>query len=353
MSTEYWSQSSAGLTRRSGKTLAHKDWNKRLTDTISEIEQVGLPGFAGDRALIVSSLRSWLASAPLNDRQELSELMSQDDVADRPNQPGRASRRARILLACVLVTPARNDWAATVNFVNSAAGDVTIAESMAQAHDAIYSGQAKGDTNKNFLITHPKEFLEQYRVNIASKPAVEIYEYSFFMRNGEYRINPFAQVPPAAVKLHAINMPATAFSLVKDNLGAIPGVHASQFNDRPLGANLLLTTQFSGCSYCFMLSADRSSLITAHIDPEKGKGVDGAAIGKRLGAGGGFANGNGGTFRAYGRTTDKAKFGYGDGSMVVVAVRRDGVWEIWTQLTGVSGARVVERIDNSAKAHPT
>jgi len=188
---------------------------------------------------------------------------------------------------------------------------------------------------------------------VAQKPVPEIYEYSFFMRDGGYKLVPYAQNPPVQVKLHGINMPATPFSTVKDNLKGLPGVHTADYNDRPFGSNLLLTTQFSGCSYCFSVSVDRRSLITAHIDPEKGKGVDGADIGKRLGAEGGFANGNGGTFRAYGRTTDRSKFGYGDGSMVIVAVRRDGTWEIWAQLTEVSGNVIVERIDNQVKKHPT
>ncbi len=329
-----------------------KEWNKRLTDTIDQIALSNAPGFTGDKALIVTSLRSWLAAAPLTERKEISELMSQDGLANKPGKADRASRRAQILLQCALVKRNKADWPAVKHFVNHSSLGTTIKGAMDMAHDAIYSGQAQGDTNKNRLITHTREFLERFRVSVASKPAAGIYEHSFFMLNGEYRITPYVQNPPSAVSVSAMNMPATKFSLVKDNLGAIPGMHTATYNEEPLGSNLLLTTQFSGCSYCFMLNADRSSLITAHIDPEKGQGVDGAAIAKRLAATGSFANGNGGVFRVYGRTTDDSKFGYGDGNMIIIAVRRDGKWEIWAQLTAVSGARTVERIDNSPKPHP-
>lgn len=329
-----------------------KDWTKRLNDTIDEIERSTPPGFTGDKALIVTSLRTWLATAAMPERKAISELMSQDGLAKKPAKADRTSRRAQILLQCALVRRDQKSWPEVQNLVNhSPAGTPTLG-AMSMAHDAIYSGQATGDFNRNYLIAHPKEFLERFRVSVASKPAPAIYEHSFFMQDGEYRITPYAQHPPSVVRLHAMNMPATPFSQVKDDLANIPGLHTNSFNGQPHGTNLLLTTQFSGCSYCFMLTADRASLITAHIDPEKGKGVDGADIGKRLGAAGGFANGNGGVFRAYGRTQDATKFGYGDGSMIIIAVRRGGTWEIWSQLTAVSGARTVERIDNSAKPHP-
>ncbi len=332
--------------------MALKEWNKRLTDTLDQIALSNAPGFAGDKTLIVTSLRSWMAAAPMPERKEISELMSQDGLANKPGKADRASRRAQILLQCALVKRNKAEWPAIKDLVNHSPLGVTIKNAMEMAHDAIYSGQAQGDTNKNRLVTHTQEFLERFRVSVASKPAAGIYEHSFFMQAGEYRITPYAQHPPSTVRLNAMNMPATRFSLVKDSLGAIPGMHTNSYNEEPLGSNLLLTTQFTGCSYCFMLSADRSSLITAHIDPEKGQGVDGAAIAKRLAATGSFANGNGGVFRVYGRTADDSKFGYGDGSMIIIAVRRNGQWEIWSQLTAVSGARTVERIDNSAKPHP-
>jgi hypothetical protein len=329
-----------------------KDWSLRLTQTVTQIEAAPLPGFVGDKELIVQSLRAWLVTASAADKERLSDLMSQNKTANRPkSEADRALRRAMILLRCVLTKPDPGGWPAQADAANEGSGglDLLFARSMLDAHDAIYSGQAKGEEGKGRFFTHTREFLERFAIRTSGKPDSKIYTFAFFMKDNRYMITPFPQNPPAIVNLKAINLPATGYTSVKDNVGHLPGTDSRAFNAEPLGKNVMLTTQFTGCCYCFMLSNDRSSLVAAHIDPEKK--IDGDKMADVIRPGGGFANGNGGVFRAYGRQRDPAKFGYPIDAqqMIVVAVCRDNKWEIWSQITENNGSRTVERIDNSTK----
>jgi hypothetical protein len=116
---------------------------------------------------------------------------------------------------------------------------------------------------------------------------------------------------------------------------------------------MMLTTQFTGCTYCFMVSGDGTSLVAAHIDPGGGVGRTsphtGESISQALRANGGFNNGNGGVFRAYGRVADAGPFGYPKSAtqMIITALKHHGRWQIYAQIAEGNGFRV-ERIDNLA-----
>jgi hypothetical protein len=150
------------------------------------------------------------------------------------------------------------------------------------------------------------------------------------------------QKPSEYVTKKAFNIPVTAWSTVKDKADEIVGTNVTS-------GEIALTTQFTGCCYCFMVSEDRKKLAAAHIDPERK--VPGEKMAEELRQWGYFQI-NGpkglpwmGKFRAYGRVKDPKKdYGYGDGRIIIVAVKGSGGWEIWSQTQTPDDKLVVAQV---------
>jgi hypothetical protein len=90
-----------------------------------------------------------------------------------------------------------------------------------------------------------------------------------------------------------------------------------------------------------------ANLAPVHIDPGKGTGITGRQISQQLRNNGGFSNGNGGTFKAYGRVNPGAGlFGYSQAAhqTIIVAVKRGGGWRVFAQID-MGTNLTVERID--------
>ena len=87
-----------------------------------------------------------------------------------------------------------------------------------------------------------------------------------------------------------------------------------------------------------------------HIDPGGGVGRTsthtGESVSKALRENGGFRNGNGGVFRAYGRVSNGAEYGYPltASQMIITALKGKSGWKIFAQIAEANGFRV-ERID--------
>ena len=325
-----------------------KDWNVRLTEAITLVKTTAAPGFSGDRHIVSTALEDWNRTAPADQRKRLSELMSQNGVVNRPSkEPDRALRRATLLLQCAVIDPNPANWAQKRSDVNASKTGFAAFYSAAltSAHDAICSG-ALAESNRDFLLASPQEFLEKYKITVTGKAASGPLEYGFAMEKGAYKIlagNPFR----TATKIRAINVPAVLYDTVERSLGTITGTRSTDHND----CNVMLTTQFTGCTYCFMVSGDGSSLVAAHIDPGGGVGRtsthSGESISQALRANGGFANGNGGVFRAYGRVGNAGQFGYPKSAtqMIITALKHNSRWHVYAQIAEGNGFRV-ERIDN-------
>jgi hypothetical protein len=326
-----------------------KDWNRRLSDTVTVVKTTAPAGFAGDRHLVITALEKWLLDTPVDRKKRVSELMSQEGAPSRPSQgTNRALRRASILLQCALISPDPAQWPEKQSLVNSTKADFTAAmykQTLSDAYDSVCSGEL-GWANLGYFLTSPKEFLEKYKVIVSGRNDSAAYEYGFAMENGTYKIsagNPHQKT----TKLYAINVPAVLFNTVEHSLDAITGTRSADHTE----CSVMLTTQFTGCTYCFMLSPDGTSLVAAHIDPGGGMGRNsnhtGQSISKALREGGGFRNGNGGVFRAYGRVSDPGQFGYPAtaSQMIITAVKRDGRWQIFAQIAEDNGFRV-QRIEN-------
>jgi hypothetical protein len=273
--------------------------------------------------------------------------MSQEGAPNRPaNEPDRTWRRAIILIDCAFNVPDSANWQQKASDVNK---EITAfaniyGRALEEAHDNLCSG-ALAAGNLNFLLADPKGFLQKYKIVVSGKPTSGTFEYGLSMGQGKYKLKPGDTL--STTKLRAINVPAIFYDSVKQSLDSITGTRSSDYD-----CSVMLTTQFTGCTYCFMISADGSSLVAAHIDPGGGVGRTttntGQSISQALRANGAFKNGNGGAFRAYGRVNDEnLDFGYpmSADQMIITALKVNSHWRVYAQITEGTGWRV-KRIDD-------
>jgi hypothetical protein len=319
-----------------------KDAELRLQETIRFIRDHPLPSLSGDFHLIIQALNTWHATASPGTRRTLSLLMSQEKAPNRPNnETDRNYRRACILVQCALVEP-ETQWVATAALINAFKADFASSykANVELSRDALYSSPGLARENLTLLKTHTRRFLNQYKLIVNGRPQAQRFPYGFYMEQGSYRLNclmPFM----GRITEDAINVPATAYASVQNSLGSIHATLSSVDSN----CDLMLTTQFTGCCYCFMVNG--ANLAAAHIDPEGLKtGITGQHIAQQLRNSGGFSNGNGGTFKAYGRVdAGSALFGYPQAAqqMIIVAVKRSGAWRVYAQ-TDMGTHITVDRI---------
>lgn len=320
-----------------------KNADTRLEETIRFIEANPAPGFVGDFAALVKALKAWKKSAPQGDLITLSGLMSQEKSANRPaKKADRAYRRAAILLKCAFEKP-KDQWAAAAKLINgySQAFADAYSYSLNDARDAYFSGATEAQVALDDLLANPINFLQNNKLTINGKSTELACSYGFSMRDGGYKFDCLSP-GSAKVTVMAINVPATPYNNVKANLGAIKATLSSLDGT----CKLMLTTQFTGCTYCFENTGP--NLAAAHIDPQgKTTQVTGQTISKALREGGGFSNSLGGTFKAYGRVdTGSGTYGYPQTAeqMTIVAIKDNGAWAVYAQIT-LATHREVERID--------
>ena len=307
-----------------------KDVETRLQETIQFVRTHPPTNFFGDFNLIVQGLSTWYRTAGATTRRTLSLLMSQEKAPNRPqNETDRAYRRACILMKCALAVP-ETQWTATAALINGYTSNFSgcYMLNLEESRDKIYSSTSIARQNLTLLKTHPKQFLNQYKIIVNGKPQGQRLSYGFYMEKAIYRLDcwfPFRGL----VTEDAINVPATPYASVQNNLGNIQATLSSV----DTSYDLMLTTQFTGCCYCFMVNG--GDLAAAHIDPQgKTTGITGQHISQQIRANGGFSNGNGGTFEAYGRiAVGSGLFGYPQTAqqMIIVAVKKAGAWRLYAQ----------------------
>lgn len=310
-----------------------KNDQTRLTQTVTFI-RTQRSDFEFDQGVIADALDQWKSSngaAALT----LSGKMSQNGATNRPKRKTlRAYKRAMIMLKCAIGLPTtQGQWDGAVTEVNNMLDRnlaAMYAAELRTANDLLGSSAGRVNPLIDELRANPLRFLSNNKITISGKPTSNVFSYGFYMRDGKYKIDPWDWVD-SHQKIRAINVPATLYATVKDSLGAIPGTSSRDMDD----AALMFTTQFTGCTFCF--SVNGASLVAAHIDPGGGIGreseFDGVTISKALREGGGFSNGNGGDFKAYGRIKD-GDYGYPETAdqMTIVGVRSVNEWEVFSQI---------------------
>jgi hypothetical protein len=320
-----------------------KNVDTRLTETIQFIQTHPVAGFIGDFNAVVAALTAWRTTASPATRTTLSKLMSQEKTANRPgNKTDRAYRRAAILLKCALAEPETN-WAAAATLLNKYSSDFAgvYSNNLDEGRDGHFSSATVAQVNLDLLQADPLQFLGTFKLTINGRSGAQKWPYGFYMKKGIYRLDCLSP-GNGKVTVEAINVPATPYSSVQ----ASPGTIMATLSSLDAGCNLMLTTQFTGCCYCFMVNG--GDLAAAHIDPQgRVTGVTGQAISLHLRNSGGFANGNGGTFKAYGRIDNgSGLYGYAQAAqqMTIVGVKRASAWQVFAQID-MGTHRDVERID--------
>jgi len=318
-----------------------KNAHVRVQDTIQFIQSQRPPAvspaaFAG----LTAALAVWSTNAPQPARQQLSLLMSQNGTTNRPpSSQDRKYRRAMILLKCAIVDPNGN-WAQLAQGVNNQAINglaVQYGWAMEAARDAAFSTAPLVTNELNQLLTQTRRFMNSYKLVVNGQPNGGLIQYGFYMQQGAYYLDCFQAQHGAQVQ--AINIPAQPYAGIVNTLGQIQATLA----DIAQGHTLALTTQFTGCCYCF--ERQGTNLAAAHIDPQgRATGVTGQQIQQAL-QGGGFANTIGGPFRAYGRVNGN-QFGYPQAAqqMIVVAVARNNRWRVYAQIDLGNNNIQVERL---------
>lgn len=320
----------------------------RLQETIETLATLKLTKNAAVQKEVVAAIREWIASSAPDYSELLSGLLSLKDLDDKPDKKKlrdltRALRLVKLWQAQLETGIAGADALKTIGNIaeNKLAEAVDISIGIVHSIKRSTSPAALEEAMSE-LVQNPLGFLKTNVVTVSgvdAAPAGKKHTYRFWydLRTGTYKFEAKAAMPlEEFINKEAWIIPVTPFSKVKDTYGELVGAEVS-------GCQLALTTQFSGCTYCFQVSKDRKTLIAAHIDPEKGKGETGESLSTKLRDRGGFKDGNDGTFQAYGR--NKGGFGYGDGLITIIAIKANGGWSIYSQANGMAGKKpVVEQV---------
>jgi len=301
-----------------------------VRDLIAYIRGKVPTGLAPQHALVMQALDAWRFASSGRTRETLVDLMPTSKQTKSADM--RRLQSACVLMKCALVKR-ETEWDGEAYIQRGAVDDLDnwYKMQMEDCYDAVSSYTDIARAKMAALKLHPLAFLRENRVLINGRSTAGLFTYGFYMERGIYKLD---CVIPAfgRYQVKALNVPAALYATVKDTPGAIVGTKSS---DHP-EADMMLTTQFTGCCFCFSING--TEITAAHIDPGGGMGRVSPYVGQdvtnALGKGaGGFSNGNGGTFKAYGRVGDEGGYGYSQGAkqMTIVALKRKGTWKVYSQ----------------------
>jgi hypothetical protein len=175
-------------------------------------------------------------------------------------------------------------------------------------------------------------------VNVSGKPEGKKLKYKFYMDNGIYNFD-CSGPNKTGYDFYAINVPVVLSTNLPDDASDMVATLANKVDPK---CGLVLTTELSGCCYCFM--ADGNKFAAAHIKP---KGISASDLFQRLRAEGGFSNGNEGNFHAYGQLAPHADgLGYPEGRLsVIVAVKQGSTWRVFAQIRDHEKQHILDVIE--------
>jgi hypothetical protein len=292
--------------------------------------------------------------------------MSMTRVADPGSKDERKLRRAIYFLWKAMGNNARADQAKT-----TPTGDLDYDFRRTMEKAWIVRGRKTGGCSgaeyvfTHGLMLHPKAFMRRNRLTVSGSPTiatnqggknVQTFHFGFDALGDKYSISPTSpgagSYPFSAVSIPAIHWSDAAGRGVDPTSGSFANIKGILLD----GANIMVTTQFTGCSCCFKGAAN--GVYATHLSPkEKGKPnlTDVTLAGQLLGrdpnvTGGDFANGGGGgPFFVYGRGASNVAGQPGGYSqdlwmMYVLGFRRTAGWKLYSQHVGPAGVAAVVRI---------
>jgi hypothetical protein len=209
----------------------------------------------------------------------------------------------------------------------------------------------------NELRTNPGGFLANHRLLSGSIVGGVGFRFYYEYSKDQYKIEPGAPAwAPHAHAFNAVPVPAIAWNAVPGR-GADPanGSFATITGTALAGQDVMISTQFSGCAFCFKQETlGQGRLLAAHIMPDdqnggvvaQHNGHASTGLARQLGGqvqgviGGNFSGAAAGNFRVYGAGWSNLaapnNTGYPvrtqlDQFMNIFGTRLNNAWQIWSQ----------------------
>jgi hypothetical protein len=356
-----------------------KDDQTRLNETFDFIASK-VPG--NEQTVVLGFLRNWLNRTYGAGSNQLSQAMSTSGFNNTGDKQTRAARRALVILRGDMLNAA-NPLRMTANqIMNMASGQVVTALEALLPNFRIFAQQEERVTTGlqirfNQFVNNPQTFLANAIVVCQSAPGAggvgAAIDHRFILNYADqnYMLLPLNTAKPQTVRgdgliVKAVNVPEMYwFNVPRRDNNPVSGSFARIPATELTGADLMVTSAFTGCSFCF--KSNGGSVYAAHISPDGTAANAGPSIGAApaLATQLGGANGAGtGDFASPPGATAGALSVFGRGfsnlgafpngytvnampgtpltaaSMYVFGIRRNNVWHLIYQ-------------ENNAGAHTT
>jgi hypothetical protein len=347
-----------------------KKADERITETLDYLTKTAVVRY-GERQYVEKYVRTFLDTkfpggwSGNQQFKSFSESLSMTGVTNPGNEEHRKMRRLLMLLWKAM----GND---TIANAVPALGAGTLASELRMTirKAMLCSGQLSGDdwtaryVLTNIIARDPLDFLTENKIIIRGSTKdsglnqnLVTFEFGYEPLSDRYAFNAPASKPtPGYHGFSASSVPAVNWWDVPGrggnlNAGSFAQIRGTQVS----GATIMVTTQFTGCSFCMKSSGGH--LWAAHISPASVKSehaaykTDGRTLATQVCGdvatvtGGDFANAPGTLpFRVYGRDKGNGKFpgGYpftasGLQYACIIGFEENGAWQLFCQHTSAAG----------------
>jgi hypothetical protein len=262
-----------------------KDRQLRIDQTVDYIVGRVAPGERNDvRAFLTRWINTTYAGPAFRDI--FSDQLSTDGIGGRGNTQQRAARRALVILRCEMIANGNPRKLSRAQVMGIPSGQV-VADLDAQLPIfRMYAMQEEGANhalqNKlNGLKANPTNFLQNNLVVTQSAPpspngsgGVVSYRFLFHYASQSFMMNPAAANKPGGIRgngivQNVVNVPEMFWFNVPGrglNPAPAPGNFAQIPATELTGADMMVTSAFTGCSFCFKDNAGH--IYAAHISPD-------------------------------------------------------------------------------------
>jgi hypothetical protein len=350
--------------------LITKKSDERITETLDYLTKTNVVRY-GERQYVEKYVRSFLdAQFPggwtgNNQFKAFSESMSMAGVTNPGGEEHRKMRRLLMLL-----------WKAMGNDTIANAvptlGAGTLAEQLRQTirKAMLCGGKLAGDdwparyVLTNIIARDPLEFLRRNAIIIRGSTRssgldqnLVPFEFGFDPLGDRFEFKAVAAAPtPGYHGFQPVSVPAVNWWDVPGrgnnlNAGSFAQIHGTKL----AGAPIMVTTQFTGCSFC--MKASGGHVWAAHVSPasvmskDKAYKTDGLTLATQVCgdvatvAAGDFANAPGASpFRVYGRDKGNGSFPGGypftTSALIyacIIGFEENGAWQLFCQHTSATG----------------
>ncbi|MGQ0646421.1 MAG: hypothetical protein ACT4P7_02550 [Gemmatimonadaceae bacterium] len=313
-----------------------KDDAIRITDTIAFIRGANVPVVhQPKRAVIADALRDRNVAGRIP--TTISPAMSQGSnyaISGRDQvQEHRHYRRAMILIRAVLMGQDRNFAAGEVARI----ADANLPAALGGDLDQVTTTLQDLATKVALLKTNPIAFLTANSLQVTGVDTSAPMAYAFYFDTLSNVYN-FAPVPTVATwalvveNVYHVHVQQYAALAKTDRVGGGQHINVSGNVVAGAGADLMLTTQLTGCAVVYYLNG--ATLVAAHVQPSGGTIAETMCTNLRAGARLSSAPGSAvtGVFGAQtSKGVDPNNYVKGGFYNYCVGVRDGGAWDLYAQ----------------------